>query len=142
MDKTDREQILEINQTFYTALGTRDLRLMSDIWIRDIKAGCVHPGWTVLRSWDAIRQSWENIFDPEDQVDITISDISLIIREDIAWLTCVQQMVYIKRSPQSYNISQSTNIFEKTDNGWFMVLHHASPLPVSEIKDTGNTNLQ
>lgn len=139
---TEREQILNVNNLFYRALGTRDLDLMSRVWVRDSRAGCVHPGWVILRSWEAIRQSWENIFDPEDQVDISLSDISLDIRGNTAWLTCTQQMIYIKRDPVTYNISLSTNIFEKTEEGWLMVIHHASPLPNMHDPDTKNTSIQ
>lgn len=139
---TDEEKIVEVNNLFYKALGTRDLGLMSRVWVTDRRAGCVHPGWIILRSWDAIKQSWENIFDPEDQVDISLSDVSVNIKGDIAWLTCVQQMVYIKRDPVTYNISLSTNIFEKTGDGWLMVIHHASPIPDMQNFDTGNTSIQ
>lgn len=141
-DSTDKEKIVEVNNLFYKALGTRDLELMSRVWVTDIRAGCVHPGWIILRSWDAIKQSWENIFDPEDQVDISLSDVSVRIIGNMAWLTCIQQMVYIKRDPVTYNISLSTNIFEKTGDGWLMVIHHASPIPDMQNFDTGNTSIQ
>lgn len=128
----EKEEIIKVNELFYKALGTRNLELMRDIWVRDERSGCVHPGWIVLRSWDAIMQSWENVFDPEDQVDIKISEITIEIKDSFAWLTCVQEMVYIKREPVMFNLSQSTNLFEKGDNGWLMLFHHASPIPVSE----------
>ena len=138
---SDKEKILDINNQFYKALGTRDLELMGKIWIKDERSGCVHPGWTVLRSWQAIKQSWENIFDPEDQVDINLSEISIEIKNDMAWVTCIQEMIYIKREPVMFNISQSTNIFEKNESGWFMIFHHASPIPVERVKKD-NINLQ
>jgi hypothetical protein len=51
-------------------------------------------------------------------------------------------MVYIKRDPVTYNLSLSTNIFEKTSDGWLMVIHHASPIPATRNVDTGNTSIQ
>jgi len=140
--KSDREKVLNTNEIFYKALGTRDLELMSTIWVKDQRAGCVHPGWVILRSWDAIKQSLENIFDPEDQVDISLSDVSVIVKGKFAWLTCVQQMLYIKRNPVTYNISQSTNIFEKIENDWFLIIHHASPIPDMRINEHSNTSIQ
>ncbi len=135
----DKEKILHVNELFYKALGTRNLELMKDIWVMDQRAGCVHPGWTILRSWENIYQSWENIFDPEDQVDINLSEINLNIKNDRAWLTCVQEMVYIKREPSMFNLSQSTNIFEKRDDKWLMVIHHASPIPLDNYKVVDNS---
>lgn len=87
-------------------------------------------GWIILRSWDAIMQSWESIFDPMDQVDITISDIKISIKENLAWLMCLQEMTYVNRHPISFNLSQSTNVFEKNKDGWKMIIHHASPIPL------------
>ena len=137
MSETDRGQILEVNNAFYRALGTRDIELMKGVWVRNETAGCVHPGWTILRSWESIIQSWESIFDPSDQVDINLSEISLSINKNIAWLTCIQEMIYINREPSMFNLSLSTNIFEKTGDGWLMQVHHASPLPVEnyELKE-------
>ncbi len=132
MSKQETDRILEVNELFYKALGNRDLNLMKQVWVKDQKAGCVHPGWTILRSWDAIMQSWENIFDPLDQVDITLSDIMVSIKKKTAWVTCIQRMTYINRHPVSYNLSQSTNIFEKSNGDWKMVIHHASILPVEQ----------
>jgi len=132
MLKQETDKILEVNELFYKALGSRDLNLMKKVWVKDQKAGCVHPGWTILRSWDAIMQSWENIFDPLDQVDITLSDINVSSKEKIAWVTFIQKMTYINRQPISYNLSQSTNIFEKNNGDWKMVIHHASILPMEQ----------
>ena len=135
----DKEQILEVNDIFYRALGTRDLELMKTIWVLEERAGCVHPGWTILRGWENIYQSWENIFDPEDQVDINLSAVNISINKNMAWLTCVQEMVYIKREPSMFNLSQSTNIFEKRDGKWLMVVHHASPIPIDNYKVEDNS---
>jgi ketosteroid isomerase-like protein len=129
---SDYEEVIKANERFYNALGTRDLELMDTVWIKDSRAGCVHPGWVMLQGWQAIRQSWENVFDPSDQVDIKLSGISVEIKGDVAWLTCIQELTYINRDPIMMNVSQSTNIFERHDSGWLMVLHHASPIPIAD----------
>ena len=139
---SDYEEVVKTNQRFYDALGTRDLALMETVWVKDVRAGCVHPGWIMLRGWEAIRQSWENVFDPEDQADIKLSDISVEIRGDVAWVTCIQQMVYMKRDPIMISIAQSTNIFERHGTAWLMVIHHASPIPVANYEVTEETKLQ
>lgn len=131
---SEREDILKSNKEFYEALGKRDLDAMKRVWLTGDKAGCVHPGWAIMRKWETIMQSWESIFNPEDQVHIKLSDISLEISGDMAWLTCIQEMFYIKREPQTFNISQSTNIFRKQDGKWGMLIHHASPIIVTGYK--------
>ncbi len=138
---SEKEEILKVNERFYKALGTRDLKLMDSVWVQDSRAGCVHPGWIMLRGWDALRQSWENVFDPNDQVDIELSNLNVEIKGNVAWVTCIQKLVYISRNPPGLNVSQSTNIFERHDSGWLMVLHHASPIPITDF-EVREENLQ
>jgi len=41
------------------------------------------------------------------------------------------------------NVSVSTNIFEKTESGWLMVIHHASPIPfTAEERESEESKLQ
>ena len=139
MAHKDSDEILRVNGLFYEALGTRDLDLMDRVWTKDSRSGCVHPGWTALRNWEAIRQSWESVFDPQDQVDISISNVTVDVRNDVAWVTCLQEMIYIKREPVMFNLSQSTNIFEKKSGRWLMIFHHASPVPVQGYEPDNKT---
>ncbi len=136
----DKEQILDVNTRFYQALGTRDLKLMGKVFVHDDRAGCMHPGWIMLKGWEAIRQSWENVFDPEDQLEIKLHNLSLEIEGKSAWVTCIQELTYIKRDPVVINVSVSTNIFEKYEDGWLMVIHQASPMPVTSEQDNDSSN--
>lgn len=131
---SEREEVLKVNEMFYRALGTRDLQLMDNVWVRESRAGCVHPGWIMLKGWDALRQSWENVFNPEDQLDVELANVTVEVRGNVAWVTCIQKLIYKSRIPLSVNISQSTNIFERRDSGWLMALHHASPIPIADFE--------
>jgi len=132
-DEADKKEVLKVNDMFYRALGTRDLNLMDTVWVQDNRAGCIHPGWIILQGWIALRQSWENVFDPNDQLDIELSNVSVEARGNVAWVTCVQKLIYKNRIPVGINLSQSTNIFELHNSGWLMVLHHASPIPFADL---------
>lgn len=136
---SDKEAVLRVNERFYTALGTRDLQLMDSVWVRESRAGCVHPGWIILKGWDALRLSWENVFDPRDQLDVELSNVTVEVRGNVAWVTCIQKLMYKSRIPVGIIISQSTNIFEKHDSGWLMVLHHASPIPIADFEIEGES---
>jgi uncharacterized protein (TIGR02246 family) len=141
--ESDKEQVLEVNERFYQALGTRDLDLMGTVFVHDERAGCTHPGWLMLRGWEAIRQSWENVFDPEDQLQIKLHNVTVDITGDAACVTCIQELTYIRRDPVMMNVSVSTNIFEKTESGWLMVIHHASPIPfTAEEPESAESKLQ
>ena len=140
--ETDKELILDVNSRFYKALGTRDLELMGTVFVHDERAGCTHPGWVMLEGWEAIRQSWENVFDPEDQLDIKLHNVTVDIEGDAAWVSCIQELTYIKREPIMTNVSVSTNIFEKNESGWRMIIHQASPVPISTQEEVGDNNFQ
>ena len=140
--ETDKELILDVNSRFYKALGTRDLELMGTVFVHDERAGCTHPGWVMLEGWEAIRQSWETVFDPEDQLDIKLHNVTVDIEGDAAWVSCIQELTYIKRDPIMMNVSVSTNIFEKNESGWRMVIHQASPVPISTQEEVGDNNFQ
>ena len=142
--QSDEELVIEANKKFYQALGGRDLELMKTVFVPDERAGCTHPGWIMLRGFDAIIQSWENVFDPEDKLQINLHNVTVELRGECAWVTCIQELTYIKRDPVMMNVSVSTNIFEKTPSGWLMLIHHASPVPfTTEIEESGgDSNLQ
>ncbi|MCZ6639811.1 MAG: nuclear transport factor 2 family protein [Candidatus Dadabacteria bacterium] len=140
--ETDKELILDVNSRFYKALGTRDLELMGTVFVHDERAGCTHPGWVMLEGWEAIRQSWENVFDPEDQLDIKLHNVTVDIEGDAAWVSCIQELTYIKREPIITNVSVSTNIFEKNESGWRMIIHQASPVPIFTQEEDGDNNFQ
>ncbi len=143
MDKhNDNDLVLEVNTRFYKALGTRDLELMGTVFVHDDRAGCMHPGWVMLKGWEAIRQSWENVFDPRDQLEIKLHNLTVELEGDAAWVTCIQELLYINREPVMMNVSVSTNIFEKNGSQWKMVIHQASPMPISAQQETEGNNLQ
>lgn len=140
MTSENENKIVEqVNEDFYRALSTRDIELMGKVWVQDSRAKCVHPGWTALNGWDAIRQSWESVFDPSDQLDIEVSNLAVEVNGDSAWVMCIQKLTYVNRYPAGVNMSLSTNIFIRSENGWKMVVHHASPLPMMFHEQEGES---
>ena len=66
-------------------------------------AKCVHPGWPLLTGWDAVRSSWEAIFESTEEMRFTLGDVRVSVTTVLA-----------------------TNLFERAPDGWRMVHHHAS----------------
>jgi ketosteroid isomerase-like protein len=124
------ENVLKVNETFYRALESGDLDLMEEVWVKDERAKCVHPGWPMLFGWEAIRQSWKNIFDSGGPLKIQVSNIIAEISEDLAWVTCIEHISHVIRDEIQVSLAQTTNIFERHGSRWFMIHHHASPIPV------------
>jgi ketosteroid isomerase-like protein len=118
-------QVKRANERFYRAFESLHIDQMSAMWVHAARARCVHPGWDVLEGWEAIRQSWEVIFANTNYMRFVITDVSVQIDGQIAWVTCVENL---SDTPDTLQITRllATNIYEQTDEGWHIVHHHAS----------------
>ncbi|MGH7884479.1 MAG: nuclear transport factor 2 family protein [Thermodesulfobacteriota bacterium] len=132
-----KDKIYEINTRFYNALNNSDISLMEEIWLKKSSAKCVHPGWPILKGWDSIKESWQNIFETGGLNQVEISDIFVDIVGKTAWVNCIERINYLINNSFIVTMAQATNIFKLIEGDWKMVLHHASPMPPprSEIND-------
>jgi ketosteroid isomerase-like protein len=133
-DNAIRQEILTANAHFYTALAQADLAAMTDLWHHDPATECVHPGWDRLRGWPAIRESWLRIFQNQGPLPVQASGPLVHWRGEMAWVTCYENITL--REGASAQISQTlaTNVFERIEGRWLMVIHHASPAPAGTFQ--------
>ena len=59
-------------------------------------AKCVHPGWPLLTGWDAVRSSWEAIFESTEEMRFTLGDIRVEMAGEFAW---VVSLTWPRRRP-------------------------------------------
>lgn len=136
------EKVIEANETFYLAVRTGDIDKMGMVWVKDENVKCVHPGWPMLHGWEAVSQSWKNIFESGNQLDIELQDITVEVSGDTAWVICIEKVGYKFGDEVQFGFAQSTNIFKLNGVKWFLVLHHASPIPAPMQDASTNKNLQ
>lgn len=127
-DEAILQEILAANSRFYFAMAQADLAVMTNIWHHSPHTECVHPGWDRLRGWTAIQQSWQLIF---QQGPISVEAIEPLVhqRGEMAWVTCYENVS--QRDGPTVQISRmlATNVFERVEGQWRMVIHHVSPAP-------------
>jgi ketosteroid isomerase-like protein len=130
------------NERFYRAFESLDIAQMSAIWVHAERAKCVHPGWDLLEGWEAICQSWEAIFANTEYMRFVITDVSVHVYGRVAWVTCVENLSVMPGDLQVTRIL-ATNVYERTDDDWRMVHHHASPVmrPTPEGEGLGPEHL-
>jgi len=142
MDIKPSDDVLKANSRFYKALGEGNLNSMTEIWLNEPKAKCVHPGWPMLYGWEAIKESWKNIFEAGGPAHIDISDVRIHISGELAWVICIERVSQRVGAQTRLGYAQSTNVFEYSGSSWRLVIHHASPVPVPRGDSASNQNLQ
>jgi ketosteroid isomerase-like protein len=108
---------------------------MIGVWLNDPISQCIHPGWDVLIGFENIMTSWQKIFAAAQDLEIKLSHVDVTASENIAWVTCQENLFSIVSSGVQLSKVHSTNLFKMMNGEWKMILHHASPvsgLPAAE----------
>jgi len=130
------QQILSSNQSFYDAFNKQNLAMMKEVWLNDANARCIHPGWPVLKGYAGIMQSWEDIFDHNQHMEIKVSDADVMIQDDFAWVSCQENLFSIKMTGVQSSKVHATNLFQRVRDEWKMILHHAAAIPTVTPEET------
>lgn len=123
MDNNENE-VLVANQRFYDAHETRDFALMSQLWEQSDRVVCIHPGWPILRGWDAVGESWRRILDGPGRNQFILTNVLVTIAGDLAWVTLDENLV----AGANTSTVAATNIFTFDASEWKLTLHHGSPV--------------
>ena len=123
----DIEAVQAANQRFYDAFGALDLRMMESAWETSERSLCVHPGWQPIVDWPLIRQSWERIFDSSTLMHFNIRYVNTVVQGDCGWVTCLENITSVVQGRANSFTGLATNVFVRTQQGWQMIVHHASP---------------
>jgi ketosteroid isomerase-like protein len=119
-------EVQEANARFYRAFEALDLAEMDKVWAHGEHVTCIHPGWPLLRGWDAVRASWEAIFNSSGEMRFTLADVRVEVAGDAAWVTCTENILSESRGRVSVTSLLATNVFQRSSEGWRMVHHHSS----------------
>ena len=109
---------------FYLAFEKCDIEMMMSVWSKDSDITCIHPGGPRLEGLDNIRESWEQIFSHEQGITFELKHKKILVEKDIA-IHRVIEAISLDGKLSSEIVA--TNVYCKTNTGWHMILHHASP---------------
>jgi ketosteroid isomerase-like protein len=116
----------EANARFYRVFETLDIGEMDAMWSHTERVTCVHPGWPLLVGWDAVRASWETIFNNTAEMSFTVSSVRAIRAGEVGWVTCTENILSEVHGRVSVTSVLATNIYERDGEHWMLVHHHAS----------------
>lgn len=119
---------------FYEAFAHRNLEAMMAVWADDERIGCVHPMSELVTGQRAVRESWAGILHATPALAIRVELVMRVRRGPLAVHTVHE---YLRTGDQEARRPiVATNIFLETEEGWRMVMHHASPSTVTAQTDT------
>jgi ketosteroid isomerase-like protein len=125
----EEEKVLEANKNFYSALQALSLEEMESVWLQDDWVRCLHPGWDMLEGWEAVRESWQQIFEGTKFLRVAVGVQSVRVEKGIAWVSCTEKISSATEGRFETSYVQSTNLYKLHNGTWYLVLHHASHLP-------------
>jgi uncharacterized protein (TIGR02246 family) len=129
---SDAADVAAVNEAFYHAFESADLDTMTDLWIDDEEALCVHPGALPVRGTRAINRSWALIMANTPYIQFFLTDVEVSVLGDVASVTCTENVLTADEMTDegSFNGAKAvaTNVLVRTEDGWRLWIHHASPV--------------
>jgi ketosteroid isomerase-like protein len=102
---------------------------------------CIHPAGALV-GWPAVMESWEQIFGGTLHMQFTLSDVSVTVHGDVAWVVCVEGIDSRQVDGRAQARVQATNVFQRRDGRWWIVHHHGGPLFERRSRRTSAPPLQ
>ncbi len=134
-DEAARAEVAAANTVFYEAFESADLDTMQDLWLDAPDSVCVHPGSAPVRGTGPINRSWALVMANTPYIQFFLTDVEVSLRGDaggIASVTCTENVLTGDEStgPDAFGGAKAvaTNVFVRTDDGWRLWIHHASPV--------------
>ena len=129
---TQQREVEQVNSTFYEAFETADLDTMQDLWLDDPDSLCVHPGALPVRGTGPINRSWALIMANTPYIQFFLTDVEVSVLAGVASVTCTENVLTgdDRTGPDAFGGAKAvaTNVFVRTDDGWRLWIHHASPV--------------
>lgn len=120
--------VLEANLAFYRAFQTKDMEAMSEIWSKGINTLCIHPGRKILKGWEEIRPSWQQIFTVTTTLEIEIQITASDSIGNLAYIVLIEKVIQTSSGRKNQSLSNATNLFENMGGKWYLINHHGSPI--------------
>jgi uncharacterized protein (TIGR02246 family) len=123
---------------FYEAMQTGDLERLMAVWADDDEVVCVHPGGPRLLGPASIRASFEAIFS-NAPIPVSADQVRRLVTGTCAVHSVLERVQVMTQQGPASAFVQATNVYLKTDRGWRLVAHHASPGASGEAQEAAET---
>jgi ketosteroid isomerase-like protein len=126
---------------FYEAFTKSDLDAMMAVWADDDDIYCVHPQGSRVTGVADVRESWRRIFGNRQTLAFQLREQHLV-QGMMFSVHSVYEDIEIEDASRARASAIATNVYLRTERGWRMIAHHASPAPASAqapVRTAGKT---
>jgi uncharacterized protein (TIGR02246 family) len=113
---------------FYDAFERADLAAMMAVWAATDDIVCIHPQGPRLTGFEAVRESWAQVFSGGAHLRVRTTEARSFDGQTVA-VHCVIELVAPPGGEAAVTSIFATNVYELTEGGWRMVIHHAAAAP-------------
>jgi ketosteroid isomerase-like protein len=135
----EESAVYQANENFYRAFESFDIAKMEQVWLKADYIECFHPGWGMLRGWEAVMTSWRRIFENAGGMRFLLTEPRVAVRDSVAWVTLYENLTNRHGDEQDSAVVLTTNIFERRPAGWLLIHHHGSPVMHPPMPDDSST---
>jgi ketosteroid isomerase-like protein len=121
---------LDAESAFYEALTKGDLDAMMAVWADDDDIYCVHPNGARLSGVERVRESWRQIFASGQSLRFQLREQQQVQGMMLS-VHSVYEYITVAGEGRPRGPVIATNVYLRTERGWRMVAHHASPAPAT-----------
>ncbi len=118
----------ETEAAFYQAFSNANLDEMKTIWLDSPGVICIHPMAQRIVGYRLVIGSFLGMFKNQGPLNAVIENVETMQTSDLSVHTGVE---VLHQDAMEFRM-QVTNIYRSTEDGWRMVLHHASPVHATE----------
>ena len=122
----------DAESAFYEAFMKHDLDAMMSVWADDDEVYCVHPRGPRVTGVAQVRESWRQVFANAQSLRFQVRQ-QHVFQAMMVSVHSVYEQITLGDETRARRCILATNIYARTDRGWRMMAHHASPAP--EIED-------
>ncbi len=114
---------------FYQALIDGDAEAMAAVWAVAAEVACIHPVGPLLSGHAQVTAGWAHILDGGG-MRVRHRRLGMLSGGDLAVHTVLEELL---RGEEAGAVRVlATNVYRKGPEGWWLVLHHASPVERAE----------
>lgn len=124
----------DAENAFYDAFERADLAAMMVVWAEGEDVVCVHPSGPRLVGFEAVRDSWMQIFSGGSRLSVRTDEVRRLDGPSVA-VRSVVELISAAGGGGAPQRVHATNVYVLTDAGWRLAMHHASPPESAAVEE-------